>query len=60
MDRGGAEVPADVAVVGDETAIDAGLLAFEAAGVTDFVAVIPMGAPEAQATRELLGARATA
>jgi 5,10-methylenetetrahydromethanopterin reductase len=58
LDRGGAEVPADVAIVGDEIAIDAGLLAFEAAGVTDFVAVIPVGAPEAQATRELLAARA--
>ena len=58
LDRGGAEVPADVAIVGDGTAIDAGLLAFEAAGVTDLVAVVPMAAPEAEATRELLGVRA--
>jgi F420-dependent oxidoreductase-like protein len=59
LDRGGAELPADVAVVGDEAAIDAGLRAFAEAGVTDFVAAIPPGAgAEAGATYELLAARA--
>ncbi len=57
LDRGGAEVPADVAIVGDEAAIDAGLRAFEAAGVTDLVAVVPMGAAEAEASREVLAAK---
>lgn len=58
LDRGGAEVPADVAIVGDEAAIDAGLQAFEEAGVTDLVAVVPGGAAEAPATRAFLGVRA--
>lgn len=59
LDRGGAEVPADVAVVGDEGAVEAGLAAYEAAGATDFVAVIPPGAgADGEATYELLAARA--
>jgi hypothetical protein len=59
LDRGGAEVPADVAVVGDESAVEAGLAAYEAAGATDFVAVIPPGAgADGEATYELLAAHA--
>ena len=41
LDRGGAANPADVAVVGGEEEVETGLRAFAAAGVTDFVAVIP-------------------
>ncbi len=54
LDRGGASVPADVAVVGSVADIEAGLQAFAEVGVTDFVAVIPHDAPGAKATTELL------
>ncbi len=54
LERGGAAKPADVAVIGDRAAIAAGLKAFEAVGVTDFVAAIPAGAPGEQATYEAL------
>jgi F420-dependent oxidoreductase-like protein len=55
LDRGGAANPADVAVVGSEAAIREGIQSFAAAGVTDFVAVIPSNAgSQAQATRELV------
>ena len=46
LDRGGAALPADVAVVGDEASIESGLRAYADAGVTDFVAVIPTSAGE--------------
>lgn len=59
LDRGGAALPADVAVVGDVDAIEAGVQAYADVGVTDFAAVIPPSAPTAQATMELLGAMAT-
>lgn len=54
LDRGGAANPADVAVVGSATDIEAGLRAFAAVGVTDFVTVVPRDAPGAQATTDLL------
>jgi F420-dependent oxidoreductase-like protein len=54
LDRGGAANPADVAIVGGEEEIESGFRAFEAAGVTDLVAVIPPGASEADATYEFV------
>jgi alkanesulfonate monooxygenase SsuD/methylene tetrahydromethanopterin reductase-like flavin-dependent oxidoreductase (luciferase family) len=56
LDRGGAQDPADVAVIGDESQVIASLREFEAAGVTDFVAVLTNSpATNAAATSELLG-----
>jgi F420-dependent oxidoreductase-like protein len=60
LDRGGAAQPADVAIVGDAAAVEAGMQEFADIGVTDFAAVIPPAAPTAQETMELLGAIATA
>ena len=54
LDRGGAEFPADVAVVGDDDAIRAGVAAYAEVGVTDFAAVIPRDQPTTEATLELL------
>jgi len=54
LDRGGAAQPADVAVIGDQSAIEAGIRAYAEIGVTDFAAVVPRGAPEAADTNELL------
>ncbi len=59
LDRGGAAMPADVAVVGDESALTRGIDAFAAVGVTDFVAVVPRLAARADATTQLLGELAT-
>ena len=55
MDREGAEGPADVALIGDEATVRAGIERMAAAGVTDFVAVpfFTQG-PEVDATRALL------
>lgn len=55
LDRGGAALPADVAVVGDQAAIEAGMHAYAEIGVTDFVVVVPRAAPAADATMQLLG-----
>ncbi|MCP5026894.1 MAG: TIGR03564 family F420-dependent LLM class oxidoreductase, partial [Actinomycetia bacterium] len=41
LDRGGAALPADVAVVGDADAIEAGVQEYAEVGVTDFAAVVP-------------------
>lgn len=41
LERGGASMPSDVAVVGDAADIEAGMRAFREAGVTDFVAAVP-------------------
>ncbi len=60
LDRGGASLPADVAVVGDAAAVEAGVAAFAKIGVTDFAAAVPAAAPTAQATTELLGRLALA
>jgi 5,10-methylenetetrahydromethanopterin reductase len=54
LDRGGASTPADVAVVGSEADVAAGLAAYAGIGVTDYVAVVPSDAPSAQATMALL------
>lgn len=54
LDRGGASNPADVAVIGNEAAIEAGMKAYANVGVTDFVAVVPMNAPETKATMEFV------
>lgn len=54
LDRGGAKGPSDVAVVGNREDIEAGLREYADIGVTDFVAVIPRQAPEAEATRAAL------
>ena len=59
LDRGGAANPADVAVVGNEAEVRAGIAAFAEVGVTEFVAAIPVNAgARVQATRELLAAMA--
>ena len=55
LDRGGAAMPADVAVIGDQQAIESGLRAYAEIGVTDFVAVIPRSAATADATMQLVG-----
>ncbi len=60
LDRGGASLPADVAVFGNAAAIEAGVQAFAEVGVTDFAAAVPASAPTAQATTELLGEMAAA
>ena len=54
LDRGGAASPADVAVIGSEADIEAGLAAYAEIGVTDFVAVVPNAAPTTQATMEFV------
>jgi F420-dependent oxidoreductase-like protein len=54
LDRGGAKSPADVAVFGSASDIEAGLKGYAEVGVTDFVAVIPRDAPGTEATMELL------
>lgn len=56
LDRGGAANPADVAIVGDDAAVAAGIAAYAEVGVTDFAAVIPPGTATTDATKELLGA----
>jgi 5,10-methylenetetrahydromethanopterin reductase len=55
LERGGATAAADVALVGNAAAIEAGLRAFAEVGVADLIAAIPSepGAA-AEATRELL------
>lgn len=60
LDRGGASGPADVAVIGGADAIEAGLRAFAAVGVTDFVGWVPPQAPARDATVELLAELAIA
>ncbi len=59
LDRGGAALPADVAVIGDAAAVEKGLAAFADVGVTDFAAVVPPAAPSSRATAELLSSLAS-
>ena len=59
LDRGGAALPADVAVVGSPEEITDGVAAYREVGVTDFAAVIPPGTPTTDATKELLADLAT-
>lgn len=55
LDRGGAATPADIAIIGDRTAIRAGIEQFETAGVTDFVlATAGMETPQANETSALV------
>ena len=55
LDREGAEGPADVAIIGDEAAVAAGIRRVQAAGATDFSAAEFGGsADERTRTRELL------
>jgi len=56
LDREGAAGPGDVAIVGDEDAVAAQILALADAGVTDFVAVELAGAGDRKRTRGLLKA----
>jgi 5,10-methylenetetrahydromethanopterin reductase len=58
LDREGAAGPADVAIAGDERALEAGLRRLEEAGVTDFCAAAFDAEPGAAArTAEFLAAR---
>jgi alkanesulfonate monooxygenase SsuD/methylene tetrahydromethanopterin reductase-like flavin-dependent oxidoreductase (luciferase family) len=55
MDLEGAEGPADVAVVGDEDTVRAGIARFAAAGATDFAALeVAVSDADAARTRALL------
>jgi F420-dependent oxidoreductase-like protein len=54
LDREGAEGPADVAIIGDEATVRAGLARLADAGVTDFVASIYGERDDRHATRALL------
>jgi F420-dependent oxidoreductase-like protein len=56
LDREGAAGPADVALVGDEDAVTAQILALADAGVTDFVAVELAHGEDRERTRSLLKA----
>lgn len=59
--RGGAATPADVAIIGDRSAIRAGVEQFEAVGVTDFVlATAGMDTPQANETFETVAELARA
>ena len=61
LDREGAAGPADVAIVGDESAVGAALDAVAEAGATDFLAVpfaVPGDADSVARTRDLLVKRA--
>jgi F420-dependent oxidoreductase-like protein len=54
LDREGAAGPADVAIVGDESTVRAGVTRLADAGVTDFVASVFGTRDDRAATRELL------
>ena len=57
LDKEGAAGPADVAIVGDEAALEAGIKSVESAGATDFVGAV-FGAPgERERTIDFLAAR---
>lgn len=61
LDRGGAAGPGDVAIVGDESAIEAQLWALDAAGVTDFnAAIFPATGGNVERTYELMAHLASA
>jgi len=58
LDKEGAAGPADVAIVGDEAALEAGIKSVESAGATDFVGAVFGGSPEErERTIEFLAAR---
>jgi 5,10-methylenetetrahydromethanopterin reductase len=54
LDKEGAAGPADVAIVGDEDAVTAQIMAVADAGATDFVALEYAGGEDGQRTRGLL------
>jgi 5,10-methylenetetrahydromethanopterin reductase len=54
LDREGAAGPADVAIVGDEDAVSAQIMALADAGVTDFVAGEYARGEDRKRTRSLL------
>jgi F420-dependent oxidoreductase-like protein len=54
LDKEGAAGPADVAILGDEEAVRAGIQRYADAGVTDFQAAIVGNPQESAETRELL------
>jgi hypothetical protein len=57
LDREGAATPGEVAIVGDEKALRAGLAQLRDAGVTDFcAAVAPLEPGAAERTLEFLAA----
>ena len=56
LDREGAAGPADVAIVGDEDAVTAQILALADAGVTDFVAAEFARGEDRERTRAVLKA----
>jgi 5,10-methylenetetrahydromethanopterin reductase len=59
LDRGGAAMPGDVAIVGSAAEIEAGVHAYADIGVTDLVAAVPTGdAAVTKTTMEILSALA--
>jgi F420-dependent oxidoreductase-like protein len=60
LDKEGAAGPADVAIVGDEAALEAGIKSVEAAGATDFVGAVFGAADDRQRTIEFLSGLAAA
>jgi F420-dependent oxidoreductase-like protein len=60
LDKEGAAGPADVAIVGDEAALAAGIKAVEAAGATEFVGAVFGDAADRQRTVEFLSGLAAA
>ncbi len=61
LDRGGAALPADVAILGTEEEIESGVRAYREAGVTDLIAVIPQTpAANPDATFDFMAALAKA
>jgi F420-dependent oxidoreductase-like protein len=60
LDKEGAAGPADVAIVGDEAALEAGIKSVEAAGATDFVGAVFGAADDRQRTVEFLSGLAAA
>jgi 5,10-methylenetetrahydromethanopterin reductase len=59
LDREGAEGPADVAIAGDESSVEAQIRTLEQAGVTDFVAGEFASGDDQRRTRDLLKALAS-
>jgi hypothetical protein len=58
LDREGAPNPGDIAIVGDEKTLDAGIKRLEEVGVTDFLAAAFEGEPgAAQRTMEFMQSR---
>jgi 5,10-methylenetetrahydromethanopterin reductase len=54
LDKEGAEGPQDVAIIGDEATVEAGIRAMGDAGVTEFSAAVFGGGDTMRRTNELL------